>query len=157
MKRQIFSLFLLLLTLVACGDKPLDPNKPVYVKIKTTMGDVTVLLYDDTPLHRDNFIKLCQSNEYEGMLFHRVIKEFVVQGGDPESKAHEPGALYGDGDGGYTVPAEILPNHFNKKGALIDSSVLCKGKSWTTRSLRRKRLVSTRSAATGCTINSGMS
>ena len=65
MKRQIFSLFLLLLTLVACGDKPLDPNKPVYVKIKTTMGDVTVLLYDDTPLHRDNFIKLCQSNEYE--------------------------------------------------------------------------------------------
>ena len=97
MKRQIFSLFLLLLTLVACGDKPLDPNKPVYVKIKTTMGDVTVLLYDDTPLHRDNFIKLCQSNEYEGMLFHRVIKEFVVQGGDPESKAHEPGALYGDG------------------------------------------------------------
>ena len=68
MKRQIFSLFLLLLTLVACGDKPLDPNKPVYVKIKTTMGDVTVLLYDDTPLHRDNFIKLCQSNEYEGML-----------------------------------------------------------------------------------------
>ena len=172
MKRQIFSLFLLLLTLVACGDKPLDPNKPVYVKIKTTMGDVTVLLYDDTPLHRDNFIKLCQSNEYEGMLFHRVIKEFVVQGGDPESKAHEPGALYGDGDGGYTVPAEILPNHFNKKGALIDakeidavnpepppvrSSVLCKGKSWTTRSLRRKRLVSMRSAATGCTINSGMS
>ena len=85
------------------------------------MGDVTVLLYDDTPLHRDNFIKLCQSNEYEGMLFHRVIKEFVVQGGDPESKAHEPGALYGDGDGGYTVPAEILPNHFNKKGALIDA------------------------------------
>ena len=121
MKRQIFSLFLLLLTLVACGDKPLDPNKPVYVKIKTTMGDVTVLLYDDTPLHRDNFIKLCQSNEYEGMLFHRVIKEFVVQGGDPESKAHEPGVLYGDGDGGYTVPAEILPNHFNKKGALIDA------------------------------------
>ena len=112
MKRQIFSLFLLLLTLVACGDKPLDPNKPVYVKIKTTMGDVTVLLYDDTPLHRDNFIKLCQSNEYEGMLFHRVIKEFVVQGGDPESK---------DSDGGSTVPAEILPNHFNKKGALIDA------------------------------------
>ena len=55
------------------------------------------------------------------MLFHRVIKECVVQGGDPESKAHEPGALYGDGDGGYTVPAEILPNHFNKKGALIDA------------------------------------
>ena len=93
MKRQIFSLFLLLLTLVACGDKPLDPNKPVYVRIKTTMGDVTVLLYDDTPLHRDNFIKLCQSNEYEGMLFHRVIKEFVVQGGDPEARAWAAGRL----------------------------------------------------------------
>lgn len=99
----------------------MDPNKPVYVKIKTTMGDVTVMLYDDTPLHRDNFIKLCQSDEYEGMLFHRVIKEFVVQGGDPASKAHEPGALYGDGDGGYTVPAEIVPGHFNKKGVLIDA------------------------------------
>lgn len=85
------------------------------------MGDVTVLLYDDTPLHRDNFIRLCQSGEYEGMLFHRIIKDFVVQGGDPESKARRPGVVYGDGDGGYTVPAEILPNHFNKRGALIDA------------------------------------
>ena len=85
------------------------------------MGDVTVKLYDDTPLHRDNFIKLCQENAYEGVLFHRIIKDFVVQGGDPTSVAHEPGVLYGDGDGGYTVPAEILPNHFNKRGALIDA------------------------------------
>ena len=60
-------------------------------------------------------------NAYEGVLFHRVIKDFVVQGGDPNSKAHEPGVLYGDGGGGYTVPAEILPNHFNKRGALIDA------------------------------------
>lgn len=122
MKRQIISLLCMVVLLLAgCSDKPLDPNKPVYVKISTTMGDVTVMLYDDTPLHRDNFIKLCQSNEYEGMLFHRIIKEFVVQGGDPESKKHEPGVLYGDGDGGYTVPAEIVPTHFNKRGALIDA------------------------------------
>nr|WP_129732514.1 peptidylprolyl isomerase [Parabacteroides goldsteinii] len=121
MKQQLFTFLLILFTLASCADKPLDPSKPVYVTVKTTMGDVTVMLYDDTPLHRDNFIKLCQSGEYEGMLFHRIIKDFVVQGGDPTSKAHEPGVLYGDGDGGYTVPAEILPNHFNKRGALIDA------------------------------------
>lgn len=107
--------------LVSCHSGKLDPAKPVYVTIRTTMGDVTVKLYDDTPLHRDNFIRLCQSGEYEGMLFHRIVKDFVVQGGDPASKAHEPGVLYGDGDGGYTVPAEIIPAHFNKRGALIDA------------------------------------
>lgn len=107
--------------LVSCHSGAIDPTKPVYATIRTTMGDVTVKLYDDTPLHRDNFIRLCQSGEYEGMLFHRIIKDFVVQGGDPASKAHEPGALYGDGDGGYTVPAEIIPAHFNKRGALIDA------------------------------------
>jgi peptidyl-prolyl cis-trans isomerase B (cyclophilin B) len=107
--------------MLACGEKALDPTKPVYVTVCTTMGDVTVILYDDTPLHRDNFIRLCRSNEYEGMIFHRVIKEFVVQGGDPESKARVPGILYGDGYGGYTVPAEILPHYFNKRGALIDA------------------------------------
>lgn len=121
MKRQFFAFLLIFFVLSSCVEKPLDMSKPVYATIKTTMGDVTVLLYDDTPLHRDNFIKLCQSDEYDGMLFHRIIKEFVVQGGDPESKAHKPGALYGDGDGGYTVPAEIRSNHFNKKGALIDA------------------------------------
>lgn len=125
MKRQFTSALFLLFTslsfLISCQSGTLDPTKPVYVTIRTTMGDVTVQLYDDTPLHRDNFIKLCQSGEYEGMLFHRIIKDFVVQGGDPASKAHEPGVLYGDGDGGYTVPAEIIPIHFNKRGALIDA------------------------------------
>ncbi|MDR2809400.1 MAG: peptidylprolyl isomerase [Tannerellaceae bacterium] len=124
--KPLFSVALCaLFLLTACGGrKALDPEKPVYVTVRTTMGDVTVRLYDDTPLHRDNFIKLCLNNEYEGMIFHRVIKDFVVQGGDPESKAHEPGVLYGDGDGGYTVPAEILPHYFNKRGALIDAKEL---------------------------------
>ncbi len=121
MKKLLLLPLICLFALSDCADKPLDPNKPVYVTISTTMGDVTVMLYDDTPLHRDNFIKLCRSNAYEGVLFHRIIKDFVVQGGDPASKAHEPGVLYGDGDGGFTVPAEIRPNHFNKKGALIDA------------------------------------
>jgi len=124
MKRQLilfFSIVCILITGCTAKQEVLDPGKPVYVTIKTTMGNVTVLLYDDTPLHRNNFIKLCQSGEYEGILFHRIIKEFVVQGGDPASKAHEPGILYGDGDGGYSVPAEIIPHYYNKKGALIDA------------------------------------
>lgn len=121
MKSKWLSLFLFLMICVSCKEKPLDPSKPVYVTIATTMGDVTVLLYDDTPLHRDNFIKLCQSGAYKDVLFHRIIKDFVVQGGDPASKAHQPGVLYGDGDGGYRVPAEIRPNHLNKRGALIDA------------------------------------
>ena len=122
MKTNLLILFLLC-CLTGCRKevKPLDPDKPVYVTVKTNKGDVTVLLYDDTPLHRDNFIRLCQSGEYEGMLFHRIIQDFVVQGGDPESKARKPGVLYGDGDGGYTVSAAILTHHFNKRSALIDA------------------------------------
>lgn len=120
MKQFFFILTTLLVLLPGCHEKALDPAKPVYVTIRTTMGDVTVLLYDDTPLHKENFIKLCQSNEYEGVIFHRVIKDFVVQGGDPSSKERVPGKMYGDG-GQYTVPAEIRPNHFNKRGALIDA------------------------------------
>ncbi|MDR2118414.1 MAG: peptidylprolyl isomerase [Tannerellaceae bacterium] len=124
--KQFFSVvFCAMFLLAACsGKKALDPAKPVYVTVCTTMGDVTVLLYDDTPLHRDNFIKLCQNNEYEGVIFHRVIKDFVVQGGDPDSKARVPEVLYGNGYGGYTVPAEILPHYFNKRGALIDAKDL---------------------------------
>lgn len=118
---QVFLFLMLLIVTAGCAEKALDPSKPVYVKIKTSMGDVTVLLYDDTPLHRDNFIKLCQTAAHDSVLFHRIIKDFVVQGGDPDSKAHEPGVRYGSSSGGYTVPAEILPHYFNKRGALIDA------------------------------------
>jgi peptidyl-prolyl cis-trans isomerase B (cyclophilin B) len=77
-----------------------------------------VLLYDETPLHRDNFLKLVDEKYYDGTLFHRVIKDFMIQGGDPDSKNAAPGAMLGSGGPGYTLPAEILPQLYHKKGAL---------------------------------------
>lgn len=90
----------------------------VRVEMRTTMGNITLLLYNDTPRHRDNFIKLVNENVYEGLLFHRVIDRFMIQAGDPKSKDAKPGTMLGDGTLGYTVPAEFLPNHFHKRGAL---------------------------------------
>lgn len=88
------------------------------VKIQTTLGDITVRLYDETPLHRDNFLKLVKEQFYDGTLFHRVIKGFMIQGGDPESREAKPGAQYGTGGPGYTIEAEIKPGLFHKRGAL---------------------------------------
>lgn len=89
------------------------------VKIETTMGDIIVKLYDETPKHRDNFIKLVENGTYEGTLFHRVIKDFMIQAGDPDSKGAPKGQMLGSGDVGYTVPAEfVYPQLFHKKGAL---------------------------------------
>jgi peptidyl-prolyl cis-trans isomerase B (cyclophilin B) len=80
--------------------------------MKTSMGDITLVLYDDTPIHRDNFIKLVKENFYSGILFHRVIPNFMIQGGDPTTRATNPGPQLG------TIPAEFRPNHWHKKGAL---------------------------------------
>ncbi len=88
------------------------------VKIETTKGTMIVMLYDKTPVHRDNFIKLVESGFYEGLLFHRVISSFMIQGGDPESKDAPAGKMLGNGGPGYTLPAEIIPEYFHKKGAL---------------------------------------
>jgi len=88
------------------------------VKIQTTLGPIVVRLYDDTPLHRDNFLKLVKEGYYEGTLFHRVIKDFMIQGGDPDSKSAPAGQNLGMGGPDYTLPAEILPQHFHKRGAL---------------------------------------
>ena len=79
------------------------------VLIKTTMGDITVMLYDDTPLHRDNFVKLVNEGWFTGSPFHRVIKNFMIQGGQNADGSQDPG---------YRIPAEIKSNHFHKKGAL---------------------------------------
>ncbi len=89
------------------------------VLIHTSEGDITVLLYGDTPRHRDNFLKLVEENFYDSTLFHRVINEFMVQAGDPDSKTAKPGQQLGGGDPGYTIPAEFYyPHHFHKRGAL---------------------------------------
>lgn len=89
------------------------------VRIKTTEGDIVVRLYDETPRHRDNFKKLVKEGFYDGTLFHRVIKSFMIQGGDPQSKNAPQGKNLGTGGPGYTIPAEILyPQLFHKRGAL---------------------------------------
>lgn len=87
--------------------------------IKTTAGDIKIRLYDDTPQHRDNFLKLAKEGFYDGVLFHRVIDGFMVQTGDPDSKTAQKGAMLGSGNPGYTIPAEIIyPKHYHKYGAL---------------------------------------
>ena len=89
------------------------------VLIHTTAGDITVELYNDTPIHRDNFLKLASEGYYDGVLFHRVVPGFVVQGGDRESVNAAPGQHLGSGTPGYTLEAEIrYPKHFHKHGAL---------------------------------------
>jgi cyclophilin family peptidyl-prolyl cis-trans isomerase len=89
-----------------------------FVKIKTTEGTIIIKLYNQTPIHRDNFVKLAKSEYFNSILFHRIINQFVVQAGDPDSRSHEPGKLYGDGGPGYDLPAEIIPGIFHKKGVL---------------------------------------
>lgn len=89
------------------------------VDIVTSAGNIKVRLFDDTPIHRDNFLKHVREGYYDGVLFHRVIKDFMVQAGDPESKNAEAGARLGAGDPGYTLEAEIdYPRHYHKRGAL---------------------------------------
>ena len=88
------------------------------VRIETTLGTMVVELYDETPEHRDNFLKLAEEGCYDGLLWHRVIKGFMAQGGDPKSKGAESGMRLGNGGPGYTVPAEIDPQFVHVKGAL---------------------------------------
>lgn len=88
------------------------------VLIQTTEGDITVRLYDQTPQHRDNFLKLAAEGYYDGTLFHRVIRDFMIQGGDPDSIGAPAGKSLGVGGPDYTIDAEILPELFHKRGAL---------------------------------------
>lgn len=108
--------------LVACrtgNKKETNMDKETLVKIETTLGNIKVKLYNETPKHRDNFIKLAKEGVYEGTLFHRVIKDFMIQAGDPGSKNAPKGKALGTGDVGYTIPAEfVYPKYFHKRGSL---------------------------------------
>lgn len=92
--------------------------KETLVCLETTMGNITVKLYDETPKHKENFIKLVKEGAYDSTLFHRVIKDFMIQAGDPLSKNATDTTVLGSGDVGYTIPAEFNKNFFHKKGAL---------------------------------------
>lgn len=126
-------LFSMMMMLASCGNArnsetqddnaQLQSGAPVQeqvqlVRITTDFGDIVLKLYNETPAHRDNFLKLAGEGYYDGVLFHRVIRSFMIQGGDPNSKDAEPGQPLGNGGPGYTVPAEIVPGLFHKKGAL---------------------------------------
>lgn len=93
-------------------------GKGALVLIKTEYGDIKLKLYDETPEHKKNFLKLVEEGYYDGVLFHRVMKDFMIQGGDENSKNAEPGARLGSGSPGYTIPAEINPKLIHKRGAL---------------------------------------
>ncbi|PZP50493.1 MAG: peptidylprolyl isomerase [Pseudopedobacter saltans] len=97
----------------------LSQGQTYRICIQTTKGKIKLELYDGTPRHRDNFVKLAKSHFYDGVLFHRVIPQFMVQAGDPDSKNAKKGDSLGDGDLKYRIPAEIMPDkYYHKRGAL---------------------------------------
>jgi len=112
MKNILLAIYILLMSPVLYAQTHI-------AKIETNYGTIKIMLYDSTPLHRDNFIKLVKRQYYDSLLFHRVIKDFVIQAGDPFSKHAKDGQLLGDSDLGYTVPAEIMPDrYYHKRGAV---------------------------------------
>lgn len=115
-KIALFLLFAGLLVNMSCGTSGND--REIKVQIETEFGIIEIKLYNETPLHRDNFVKLIKEGIYTDQLFHRVINGFMIQGGDPDSKNAKPGEQLGRGDLGYTVPAEINPKFFHRRGVL---------------------------------------
>lgn len=93
-------------------------KKDEVVTIQTNMGTIRVILFDETPKHKANFLKLTKDKFYDGLLFHRVIDDFMIQGGDPNSRNAKPDDMLGKGDNGYKIPAEFSPKLFHQKGAL---------------------------------------
>ena len=125
MKYKLLALILMAATINSCGGassqnaKAKSAEKETQVLVKTTVGNFTIKLYNETPQHRDNFIKLVNEHFYDSIVFHRVIKDFMVQAGDPESKTADKGEQLGAGGPGYDIPAEfVYPKYFHKRGAL---------------------------------------
>ena len=128
-KNLLLSILMAVFTLMSCQannagsenapTKKTADNKMTKVELETSYGNIVVELYNETPQHRDNFIKLVESGYYDGVLFHRVIKDFMIQTGDGNSKTAGPDTSLGDGDPGYTIEAEfVYPKYFHKRGAL---------------------------------------
>lgn len=111
----VFSLAVLALTLYSFGGKK---EKISYVLVETTYGNMKFKLYNETPLHRDNFIKLTKKKYFDSLLFHRVINQFMIQGGDPDSRNAPEGKVLGEGGPNYDIDAEFVPALYHKKGAL---------------------------------------
>lgn len=109
----ILTLLTALFVMTSCAQK-----NDYVVTIKTKYGDMTAILYDETPKHKENFIKLAKDHYFDSLLFHRVIQGFMIQGGDPDSRQAQPGQRLGSGGPGYTVDAEFNPKFFHEKGAL---------------------------------------
>jgi cyclophilin family peptidyl-prolyl cis-trans isomerase len=112
--KRILTLLFLLSTLSTFAAKPGHD----YVRVKTNQGECIIMLYNQTPKHHDNFLKLAKEGFYNGTLFHRVIKDFMIQGGDPDSKTAKAAQALGGGDLGYKVEAEFREDLFHKKGVL---------------------------------------
>lgn len=118
MKRILFvAVMVLFVSGFSCGTSGKKSDETIVV-VTTDFGDIKIKLYDDTPKHKNNFVKLVNEGFYDGVLFHRVIDNFMIQAGDPNSKTATATDMLGDGGPGYTVPAEITPEHFHKKGAV---------------------------------------
>ena len=118
MKKRFHCLFTIILVF-CCSVFAQEPAKTNnIVLVSTEYGDIKIRLYDETPMHRDNFLKLVSQGFYDSTLFHRVIRQFMIQGGDPNSRHAVAGAQLGDGDVGYTIPAEIRDTIYHKRGVL---------------------------------------
>ena len=118
MIKKIIYIFLILITALNTDCLAQKKKKQTKVLISTEYGDIKIILYNETPKHRDNFIKLVKEKFYDGLLFHRVMNNFMIQGGDPESKDAKEGVMLGNGGPGYTIPAEFDTNLIHKKGVL---------------------------------------
>lgn len=111
--KKILAIFALVLFLFSC-----EKNEQKTICIETNKGVIKIRLYDETPMHRDNMLRLAREGHYEKILFHRVIEHFMIQAGDPSSRDARPGMRLGEGDIGYTLKPEILPSFFHKKGVI---------------------------------------
>ncbi|NVO08567.1 MAG: peptidylprolyl isomerase [Bacteroidales bacterium] len=116
MIRKLIIFSLIISSFTSCNRVSKDDSH--YIKINTDKGDIIIKLYNQTPKHRDNFLKLSNENFFNGQIFHRIINNFVVQGGDPSTIIAKPDSLYGNKDSGYLIDAEIIDSLIHKKGAV---------------------------------------